>query len=181
MDTLQKAVSTVATTKLLTSAGGHKDLGREHAISCGARPLDLGRSRGRLQLNIALRYEIVARPEYPRTERFKVSTRWYQHHVLTADGREVALFHWHPVTGHGPHIHVGALESGGLLTPRSHVPSGRVPIEAVLRFLLTELKVKPAREDWRDVLDECEFDFRRFASWLGHPTLDKPTTATPQP
>jgi hypothetical protein len=174
LDTLQLALSTVTTTKLVASPGGHQTLGREHALTTSSGEPILLRcvSRQRLQLSLAWQYEIIRRPDAEPKERFKVSTRWYQHHVLTADDGEVALFHWHPVTGHGPHVHIGALGSSGLLTSRSHVPSGRVPIEAVLRFLLTELNVKPARDDWAPVLDQCEQDFRRFASWLGHPTLD---------
>jgi hypothetical protein len=178
LDTLQRAVSTVTRAKILTSEGGHKVVGKEHALTISrARPIALRCASGdQLQLSIAVRYEIIRRPDLPRSERFKVSTRWYQHHVLSGDGAEMVSFHWHPVTGHGPHVHLTGLPSGGLLTSRSHVPSGRVPIEAVLRFLLTELHVRPARGDWPEVLDSCERDFRRFASWMGHPVLDAPTT-----
>jgi hypothetical protein len=49
-----------------------------------------------------------------------------------------------------------------------HVPTGRVSIESVLRLLLTDLKVPPARDhvsDFADVLDASERDFIEHRRW----------------
>lgn len=117
-------------------------------------------------LNVALEYEIVKRSGRPRSERYKVSTKRYQHHLFDADGREILLFHWHPTTGQAsPHLHVSNPTPESPYTRRAHVPTGRVTVEAIVRFLLSELDAEPGREDWLAVLDECDATFDRFKSW----------------
>lgn len=119
-----------------------------------------------LLLNLALEYEIVQRPGRPRSERYKVSTKRYQHHLFDADGREILLFHWHPSTGQAPpHLHVSNPAPGNPYTRRAHVPTGRVTVEAIVRFVLTELGAVPGRPDWLTVLDECDVTFDRFKTW----------------
>jgi hypothetical protein len=46
-----------------------------------------------------------------------------------------------------------------------HLPTGRVSIEAVIRFLIEDLEVAPLRDDWRAVLDRHEDLFRQTRSW----------------
>jgi hypothetical protein len=46
-----------------------------------------------------------------------------------------------------------------------HLPTGRVSIEAVVRFLIEDLDVVPRRRDWSAVLDRHEEAFRRSRTW----------------
>jgi hypothetical protein len=64
------------------------------------------------------------------------------------------------------HIQVQAkVESfaGGVLDlNKIHLPSGWITVEEVVRFLITELKVKPFSDDWDDLLQKSEEKFREW-------------------
>ena len=65
-------------------------------------------------------------------------------------------------------VHLGA---GMLDLNRVHLPTGYVLIEDVLRFLISELGVKPATDKWESVLRESEGRFfREFNSRTSTPT-----------
>jgi hypothetical protein len=66
------------------------------------------------------------------------------------------------------HFQVGRIESRAIAVPfgggildlnRLHTPTGFVLIEHVLRFLLTEMGVEPANDDWEDVLEQSQEKF----------------------
>lgn len=162
LDTLTRALSCVEDTKITVSPRGKSAVGEVHALR--ADPITLPRPAGEpLRLELALQYEIIHRPEQARGERYKVRTRRYQYHLFTAAGAELVLFHWHPEPDKlRPHTHAAGLSP---LTKRMHIPSGRVTVESILRFALTDLAVRPNRGDWPDVLDDCEADFERFRTW----------------
>ena len=48
---------------------------------------------------------------------------------------------------------------------RLHPPTGRVSVEAVVRFLIEDLDVVPRRDDWGAILDRHEEAFRRSRTW----------------
>jgi len=56
---------------------------------------------------------------------------------------------------------VGAVE----VSRRHHVPTGRVSLEAVVRFLIVELGVTLRRDDWEDVLADGERRFAERRTW----------------
>ena len=63
-----------------------------------------------------------------------------------------------------PHLHAyGARDT--LTLHKLHLPTGRVALEAVVRFLFADLGVVPRRADWRAVLDRQEERFRQTRSW----------------
>jgi hypothetical protein len=63
-----------------------------------------------------------------------------------------------------PHLHAhGARDT--LTLHKLHLPTGRVALEAVVRFLIGDLNVAPRRSDWRTVLDRAEAHFRETRSW----------------
>ena len=98
---------------------------------------------------------------------WRVHTTGYSYELQLADGREIVAYHYDP-SGRSrvltPHLHVR-----GLTTPlalgSAHFPTGRVPIEAVVRFAIEELGVSPRRPDWQDVLARGEEQFRRQRTW----------------
>jgi hypothetical protein len=101
---------------------------------------------------------------------WKVKTDEYAYSVLMSDTEAGQLFawHWHPAE-HRPdcHIHVGARQGESRALYRLHVPSGRVAFEEVLRFLLGEFDVEPARDDWNEVLSDSQARFEAFRTWPG--------------
>ena len=50
---------------------------------------------------------------------------------------------------------------------RLHLPTDRLALELVLRFLIEELGVQPRRDDWSHQLREGEDYFRLHRSWPG--------------
>jgi hypothetical protein len=63
-----------------------------------------------------------------------------------------------------PHVHAyGARDN--LTLHKLHLPTGRVSIEAVVRFLIEDLDVVSRRDDWRIILDRHEEAFRRSRTW----------------
>jgi hypothetical protein len=46
-----------------------------------------------------------------------------------------------------------------------HLPTARVALEQVVRWLIVEAGVSPLRSDWSDVLERNEEDWRERRSW----------------
>lgn len=175
------ALGCVVDAQTKTPTRDYSDPNRVHVLSTGVPPLSLRAANGaaRTGLSVSVQYQVMQVQDRPRSERFKVRTVRYAHQVYGVDSQhEIVLFHWHPETGQGLHVHVGAREltrSETRLTRQDHIPTGRVPVEALVRFLIADLAVKPLRSDWERVLAECEKDFWQYARWGGHPALDRRT------
>ncbi len=127
------------------------------------------RGAPRLHLSVQMEYELIQTDD-PQRGPWKVSTSRYRYHVLSDDMTEVILFHWLPggkCSTEDPHLHVGhsQLTSGAVLTRKTHVPTGRVSLESVIRLLITEFGVIPLRTDWSELLAECEARFQQFRTW----------------
>jgi hypothetical protein len=133
--------------------------GEIEALTVSEDPLTLQSGRiGTVQLELGHQFRVVQ-----DEDGWHVSTTAYRYHLLDGEGRELVAWHWHPAgTGDGrPHIHVPA----GPIDRRVHVPTGRVSIESVFRMLLTDLQIRPRREDYAQVLDEAEELFNRYRRW----------------
>lgn len=120
-----------------------------------------------LQLFLSIEYELV-RADDPQRGPWKVSSRGYKYHVLTADHTELALFHWHPNTPPAhPHLHLGSsqLAKNAVISSKTHVPSGRIALEEVIQLLILDWGVVPRRSDWEAVLNESLHVFRTWRTW----------------
>lgn len=92
-----------------------------------------------------------------------VHTRGYAYELQLADGREVVAYHYDPREQSKvkyPHLHVKDL-TVPIPLGKAHFPTGRVSIEAILRFAITELGVLPRLNRWETVLAETEQAFAR--------------------
>jgi hypothetical protein len=118
---------------------------------------------GGILLRLRQQFRSVEEADAAPGERWHVSTIAYDYRLSRArDGSELLSWHWHPRTGVTfPHVHVAADD----LSRKTHVPSGRVSMEAVLRMLLGELQVPAQRADWSAVLDETEARFIKHRRW----------------
>ncbi|MGH3529969.1 MAG: hypothetical protein ACRDQ6_22110 [Pseudonocardiaceae bacterium] len=137
-----------------------------NAPATGFAPL---RGENRLHLSVALQYELIETDDRDHGP-WKVSTRKYMYHVVTDDMTEVILFHWHPdgkSTQQGPHLHVGSsqLTHGSVVSRKTHVPTGRVALEAVLDLLIRDFGVVPLRLEWEAMLTEGQGKFEQWRSW----------------
>jgi len=106
--------------------------------------------------------------------RLKVSESSYQYQDDREGEREIVRYDYlRQPNRNEPASHIniyGTLTVPGVLPPgqllsRVHLPAGRVPLEAVLRMLVDDLKVPPATDEgvWRPVLAASEEMFLEIA------------------
>jgi hypothetical protein len=121
-----------------------------------------------LKLELYQRYAVV-NAEGDRGP-WTTTTTEYIYEVFDQTDDLIAAWHWHPMSGrvgdeaHWPHLHAyGARET--LTLHKLHLPTGRVSLEAVVRFLIEDLDVVPRRADWSAVLTRHEDTFRRLRNW----------------
>lgn len=99
-------------------------------------------------------------------EGFRMSTNRYIHEIKgpRSDVR-VAAWHWHPDVKNSsvayPHFHLPDK------TPFStkHFPSGRITVEEIIRFVITEMEAEPTNNRWAESLDESEALHKLHRSW----------------
>jgi hypothetical protein len=118
-------------------------------------------------LSAAQEFHFVRDPRH--SGEWKVQTDAYIYHLFMSDEDVDQLFarHWHPSIRPGCHLHVGPRSGRGRALYRLHVPMGRVAFEEVLRFLIDEFEVRPARKDWGSILSESQARFEAFRTWPG--------------
>jgi hypothetical protein len=134
-------------------------VGDPQALTLSREPLALrSPAIGAIQLRLRQQFHVV------RAERAKyhISTAAYFYRLDDEKGHELIAWHWHPAQRvNYPHAHVDC----GAITSSAHLPTGRVSIESVLRFVLNDLGVRARREDYADVLDEAERAFIQHRRW----------------
>jgi hypothetical protein len=120
----------------------------------------------RLTLSVLHRYAV--RDDTGSRGARLVRSRAYWYHIAERDGPELIAFHWHPGS-HGQvpyaHLHVEGGPGNVAISRKRHVPTGRVSLEAVVRFAIEELGVQPIRPDWREILDQGIELFDAGRSW----------------
>lgn len=151
---LQQSISCVTPAVLLQGYAGPN---RSHAMTFPQRYVSL-RGRHELDFSVLHEYELAADPDGAAAWTVQTSGYWYQ--LRQSNGPEILAFHWHPNVGRGqipsPHLHLGLPTASIDIGGKRHIPTGRVAIEAVVRFLIQEVQVRPLRADWQDVLDRNE-------------------------
>jgi hypothetical protein len=121
-------------------------------------------------LSLELYHRYIIREAEGERGPWTASTVEYVYELGDQSGDLIAAWHWHPTTtrpddkSQWPHLHAhGARET--LALHKLHLPTGRVSIEAVVRFLIEDLDVTPQRSDWERVLEQHEQTFRQARSW----------------
>lgn len=118
----------------------------------------------------------------PTDEGHRLHTLKYWYRLQgSADAGAQAYIRWEydsdvPQESHCPHhvqidqrIKVG---TGTLDLDKAHVPTGRVTMEQVFRFLIVELGYRPLQNGWADVLERSErLFYERFTGMWRTPTL----------
>jgi hypothetical protein len=159
---LRRSLSCITNAQIIVSTIGKP--GQPEALTLSEDPLRLRTLHGvEYQLRLRQQFHLV-----PEGRAWRVTTDAYQYRLDNVGGQELASWHWHPGTGNPhPHLHVPGGPAGG----STHLPTGRVSIESVIRVLLTDLGVQPARDhvsDFHDVLNASEGPFiesRRWHAW----------------
>jgi hypothetical protein len=121
-----------------------------------------------LGLFITHRYAVIESGDAP--ESWRVHSREYSYELTAADARPIMRWDWHPDGQAGedpvawPHVHLRGYTQPVDLS-RGHVPTGRVSLEAIVRYLIRDLRVQQRRPDWAAVLDRNEAAFIAHRSW----------------
>jgi len=150
---LQRAISCV-TDAVLTVGGGYTP-GDVHALSLAqGEPVQLNRDPP-LALRAIQHYRIVEAADARGPWKAQTVAYWYA--IETLDEREVLAYHWHPNSRSAttaPHLHLGpAAQVGFERLSDSHLPTGRIALEDVLRLAIRDLGVRARRNDWEETLD----------------------------
>ncbi len=137
--TLQRAVACVSPAVLVQARSSP---GAPYHLSFRDRFVPL-QGRHRLALSVLHAYELRGRAEAPGSLVVRSAGYWYQ--LRERNGAEVIACHWHP-TGHGQvpfaHLHLAGQADTVTIDRKRHVPTGRVSLEAVVRFAIEELGVR---------------------------------------
>jgi hypothetical protein len=161
----------------LASPTGRPGDGLE-AITLSQEPLTLrsGLLNDVIYLKLRQQFRVVQEAGAQRGRRWKVSTAAYFYELDDSAGAELASWHWHPQTGlYYPHMHV----NGGPLGKQTHLPTGRVSVEAEIRLLLIDLQVPPTKahaHDYELILAKAEGDFIGHRTWHAHSAGRRPET-----
>jgi hypothetical protein len=108
-----------------------------------------------LRLRASLRY--VIQREEPRQGSWVADVAGYEYELQDVFTQRILAYHWHPLgrsTITSPHLHTR--QTIPIDLTRVHLPTGDVPLTAVLRLAIAELGVRPLRPDWANVLDDAE-------------------------
>jgi hypothetical protein len=126
--------------------------------------------RDSLTLSLELYHRFVVRKAEGERGPWTASTVEYVYELSDESDNLIAAWHWHPGTMRPadavqwPHMHAQGSHARPTLH-RLHLPTGRVSLEAVVRFLIIDLDVIPRREYWSAILDRHESAFHRVRSW----------------
>lgn len=99
-------------------------------------------------------------------EGFRMSTNRYIHEIKgpNSDAR-VAAWHWHPDVKNSsvtyPHFHLPK----NAAFSNKHFPSGRITVEEIVRFIITEMEAVPVNNNWAERLDDSEALHKLHRSW----------------
>lgn len=165
LDALQLILSTVTRSVLVIGPGGFRPRDRPHDLRLSEAPARLTGSR--ITLRFEERYRLVddAGSEGP----WRVQAVAYAYSLDDRDGPEIVAYHWHP-EGHShvtaPHFHLGV---GAGVVRRdltdAHLPTGLVPLSAVLRAAIEAFGARPLRPDWKTLLDLSRYASTPWPMW----------------
>jgi hypothetical protein len=111
----------------------------------GLYGLSVNRDEGVRQGSLVVTVRMRLRPVLEFDE-MSLQTVEYMHTLAKTtweDSREILSYHWRD--GGIPHVHVG----GG----KEHIETGRVTVEALIRYCVNEAGWVPVIRDWERVLD----------------------------
>ncbi len=188
VEPLQRAVSCISKSVLGVS-GGYRVGDTPHSLTFGdGLPQKL--KGPNVYLSIVHKYRIV-RDDTPGRGPWRVTIDHYVYTIRRSPSSDSSSKHeklisyqWHPNPQgryNYPHLHlypdsiVGSPSEAAKLSSKSHIPTGRVAMEDIIRFVITQLNVQPLRKDWEKVLNETQERFTRYSSWLGSgpPSIDE--------
>jgi hypothetical protein len=94
-------------------------------------------------------------------------TESYVYRLQTDESPKSWLIRWEyrrdpPVTNYPyplAHVHVNGMFPDGKPIGHEHIPAPRMPLELVVRYLISDRGVKPRTDDWEAILEESAHGF----------------------
>jgi hypothetical protein len=166
LEPLQRAIQCV--THDILVADGWKVSEEPHSVSFPHGDSVALHGDHRLRLEVTHRYRLV--PEAGSHGKPRVKTIGYGYEIRDAGDRPLLRYDYHP-QGRSPvvwpHLHLWRVDTSPVNFRKSHIPTGRVSLEAVLRFLIMELGVETtgSTDDCLALLDRLEGDFDNKRTW----------------
>jgi hypothetical protein len=100
---------------------------------------------------------------------FRISTLRY-FYIIWSSRPDERIIDWHYHRRQNgsfeAHLHIrdDARRTGHMLVGK-HIPTGRLPLEDVVRFAVQELKIQPRDPNWQTILEQTEAVFRANRTW----------------
>lgn len=138
---------------------------REAPGARASRPLRPSTSSkiGYNRLNFFLFLRTYQQFEVYDDEDFRISTSKYYYSIWTKPNELLIDFHYHPRQAdlYKGHLHIPNNTGGAPVhfLINKHIPTARVPIEDIVRFMIQEVNIEPRQSDWQDVLSQSEQNF----------------------
>jgi hypothetical protein len=110
----------------------------------------------RLSLAVEIYYRVVETPADGVDGPWRVVIVSYIYTLYDADDALLLSYHWHPegcspITT--PHLHLGSAAVTQALLADAHLPTGIVSLPDMVRLAIRDLRVRPLRRNWSQVLD----------------------------
>ena len=128
-------------------SSGKQGVSPFHWSNCGS-----GYGKGRLSIeNLRYEYRLTTGPnlDAPALVRWEYNSREFRASLFPR--RHIQI-----------QVKVESFDGGILDLNKIHLPSGWITVEEVVRFLITELRVKPLSDDWDGFLQKSEQKFREW-------------------
>jgi hypothetical protein len=154
---LQRSLSCI-TRAVVDVGGGYFIAEHPHTLTIAAGESVPLAGPGKLSLRLIQSYRVIEAPGVRGP--YAIHITGYFYGLDDELGREVISFQWHPQSRSPvttPHLHLGAgarIGRSGL--SGSHIPTGRITLEQVLRLAIEDLGVEPLRTDWDSVLSASQ-------------------------
>ena len=159
-DPILRVLGCITPDKLICKGGFHDSApNRKSILTFATNPATIPKSG--LTLFFLQEFSFV----HQATEKdWKVKTHKYTYAIERADDKqEVLAFHWQDQSSkvHYPHAHMDLIH----ISRKAHIPTGRVPLEDVVWFLIKELDVQPLNKKWDKIILEAREKFIKFKTW----------------
>ncbi len=175
---LATALSCVAFAKIRPSEGGKNNLHQDHNLYItGHGDDDFVHLKGAPALDLRARmvYRLIEDPR-PGYGPIRATTRSYDYSLRLTTGERIVDYHWHPGGNsheERAHVHIGSsqLMPHGVIAKKSHLHTGRITFESVIRTAV-ELGATPLHADWESRLEAAEGPHVRHRSWSIDPRTE---------
>lgn len=172
IDRLERALGCISAKRLVLAEPTKFQLNADYPLVLNNNDPVLLRGEVNVYLSAGQRFRIVEDKEVKQGP-YRVHTVEYWYQIDCPKDTEIFTYHWKPESTttpleREPHIHLGSsVVANDVVLMRKqfsklHIPTGRVSIESVVRFLIGEIKVQPIVNEWETVLDEGQQLFDTF-------------------